>query len=339
VAKKKPKTDPYATQAGQLALTRYGPQVTHAYTAAQQAVQPAFAQGGGVEAQALQARLGEGAALATSQLAARKVSAIEGEGAARAQAIRDFGSDRDKIAQRALDLSREQGAFTASTITDLIGADASARADAKKQQATLDQQERNSLRSAGIDPDTGQPIPGGKLDPKAKGKGGGGPDWAPQEAQTKARSTISTALTAAQQLKKAGVSRKDAAQALLQGADEKSVELYDPTTGKAQIWQDGEPGNKDGSKTGQKKTTVLQGGLPKIDDQLYLSAALDMAYDNHLSRRNQKLLHDNLIKIKPLGVTTYQDWLRELDKATKKMRSPHPGTNKTPGANGQMRPT
>jgi hypothetical protein len=37
------------------------------------------------------------------------------------------------------------------------------------------QSERNSLRSAGIDPKTGKPIPGGKLDPKAKAKAKGGP--------------------------------------------------------------------------------------------------------------------------------------------------------------------
>jgi hypothetical protein len=35
------------------------------------------------------------------------------------------------------------------------------------------QSERNSLRSAGIDPKTGRPIPGGKLDPKRAGKKGG----------------------------------------------------------------------------------------------------------------------------------------------------------------------
>ena len=78
-------------------------------------------------------------------------------------------------------------------------------------------------------------------------------------------------------------------------------------------------------------------GLPKIEDQLYLSAALDMAYDKHLSRRNQKLLHQNQIQIAPLGVTTYQEWLRELDKATRRVRS-SPRVHNAPGANGQMRP-
>jgi hypothetical protein len=377
VAKKKGKPDPYSQQAANLSLTRYGPEistltallrqaeedrdlrlrqaksgrqyavgavnaarpeVTHSYEAAAGAVQPAFAQGGGIEAEALQARLGEGAALARTQLANRRVSAIEGEGAARTAAFTDFRSDRGKIAQRALDLSREQGAFQASTITDLIGADAAGRAATAKAQAGLDQSERNSQRSAGIDPDTGLPIPGGKLDPKAhppkgSGSGGGGADWAPQGAQATARTTIASALNAAKSLKGLGVDRHDAAKALLQGAE--PVPLYDTTTGKALIWQKGEKGNENGELTGQKKTSA---SLPKVDDQLYLSAALDMAYDGHLSRRNQRLLHQNQIKIQPLGVTTYQEWLRELDKATRRMPGSR-GTVKAPGANGQSRPT
>lgn len=375
-SKGKPKTDPYSTQAANLSLTKYGPEVstltallrqaeedrdlrmrqaksgrqyavgavdaarpgvTHSYQAAAGAVQPAFAQGGGIEAQALQARIGEGAALAQTQLAGRRIGAIEGEGAARSQALTDFRSDRDKIAQRALDLSREQGAFQASTITDLIGADAASRAAAAKTQAGLDQSERNSQRSAGIDPDTGLPIPGGKLDPKAHPPKGSGTDWAPQGAQSTARTTITSALNAAKALKGLGVDRHDAATALMQGADGKEIPLYDTTTGKALIWQPGEKGNENGKKTGQKKTTRTP-SLPKIDDQLYLSAALDMAYDNHLSRRNQKLLHQNQIKIQPLGVTTYQEWLRELEKATRGKPGSR-GTVKAPGANGQSRPT
>jgi hypothetical protein len=168
---KKHKSDPYATQAQNITTSRYGPEVSalaallrqaqedrdtslrqaksgrqftvgavdqarpainRAFQGAQAAVAPAFAQGGGIEATALNARMGEAQALAQYQLQGRRVSAVEGEQAARVQANRDFTSDRAKIGQRATDLARESGAFTASTITDLIGQDAAAQADANK---------------------------------------------------------------------------------------------------------------------------------------------------------------------------------------------------------------
>src|SRR5690349_20052627 len=62
------------------AVEQADPQVTQAYQGAAKAVAPAFAEGGGVEAQALNARMGEAAALAQTQLANRRVGAIEGEG-------------------------------------------------------------------------------------------------------------------------------------------------------------------------------------------------------------------------------------------------------------------
>jgi hypothetical protein len=128
---KKHKSDPYSTQAQNITTSRYGPEVSalaallrqaqedrdtslrqaksgrqftvgavdqarpainRAFQGAQAAVAPAFAQGGGIEANALNARMGEAQALAQYQLQGRRVSAIEGEQAARVQANRDFTS-------------------------------------------------------------------------------------------------------------------------------------------------------------------------------------------------------------------------------------------------------
>jgi hypothetical protein len=52
------------------------PQLKQDYKGAQQAVTPAFAGGGGIEAQALQARMAESLAQAQSQLQARRVGAV-----------------------------------------------------------------------------------------------------------------------------------------------------------------------------------------------------------------------------------------------------------------------
>jgi hypothetical protein len=203
------------------------PAIRKAYGGAATAVAPAFTAGGGVEAAALGARLGESEALARSQLAARRVSAIEGEGAARSATLRDYQSDRGKIGQRYLDLAREQGAFVAGTVGDLRTQRATARAQAKADRAAaqsaadalnarLTQQERNSIRSAGLNPDAPlpgggySPIPGGRLDPKAKPKGSnGGKGWASQTAQASAADEIQRLMKEAKDSKAAGETRHD----------------------------------------------------------------------------------------------------------------------------------
>lgn len=270
----------------------------------------------GIEQAGLTGRLAEQAASTTAELQDRRVAAQEGSQWAQQAARRQLSSDRGKISQRATDLAGEQGAFTASTIQDLIGSDAKARQDAAAAQGRLDQSERNSVRSSGIDPDTGQPIPGGRLDPKAKPK-----EWASDASQAKASDVIQTALAAAEGLSKRGVSRADAGQALRVGAKPRPIyrTVTDPITKKRtqqRVLVDGVP--------------KMTSSLPRIDQTLYLQAALDLAYDGHLSRRTQHLLHQRGIQLAPLGVTTlgaFQENQRHITR---------PGT--APAVGGQ-RPT
>jgi hypothetical protein len=57
--------------------------------------------------------------------------------------------------------------------------------------------------------------------------------------------------------------------------------------------------------------------------QLLASAALDMAYDGHLSRRNEKLLHARGIQLKPLGLVTYGEWLKKNRRTRAQATNPH----------------
>lgn len=351
MAKKKDKTDPYATQAGNLTTIRYGPEISaltallrqaeddrdlrlrqaqagrqysvgavdqarpmvqRAYQGAQAAVQPAFAQGGGIESSALQARLGESQALADSQLAARRVSAFEGEGAARSSALRDFRSDRGKIGQRATDLARESGAFSAQTITDLTGADAKATADAEADLAGRTQSERNALIGAGLDPDTGNILPGHEPAVKPnKGKG-----WDTAEAQSAASDEIDRLITAAKDYKAGGEQRPDVEDLLAHGAEPVSKPVYETV-------DDGRGGTKRQpvlNPDGTVKTEEVE-GLDPAKSKLLLTAALDQAYDGHLSRRTQRLLHARGIKLEPLGLTTFQQWLQTPEGQAWKRRN------------------
>jgi hypothetical protein len=156
-------------------------------------------------------------------LAARRVGAVEGEGAARSAAFRDFSSDRAKVRQRALDLGNEQGAFISGEIGDLNAADAKAQQAADELNARLGQSERNSVRSSGIDPDTGAPIPGGKLDPAVKNA----KKWASPTRQSAAADEIQRLLEHAKADAAAGETRGSSAQALLEGIPKASRPVYE----------------------------------------------------------------------------------------------------------------
>ena len=225
------------------------------------------------EAGAAQSRIGESRASALGDLTQRRVSAREGQQFAVQNARSTFADEIGQILRRKQSLNAEVGAFTASTAGEL-------RKQAQEQQLRVDlekmgnsQSERNSLRSAGINPDTGQPIPGGKLDPKAKPKG----RLTPLQ-QNAAADEIAEAATWAQKLAKGGADFETAKRMLLEGRDpveEKETPLKDPVTGKAIINPDGTP-----------KTKVVPGrpGVPKFDSQLLLTAALEVTYFGQVSK-------------------------------------------------------
>jgi hypothetical protein len=298
------------------------PQVAAAYQGAQQATTPAFAQQGGLEAGALTARMGEAQALAQQQLAARRVSAVEGQGAARDQALRDFRLDRQKIGDRVTDLSREMGAFTTSTATDAKGAAAAQQTELDKINAQLGQSERNSIRSSGFDPDTGLPLPGGKADPRNRGKSSR--DWVTHQQQQETGAEIQRLIKEAAESHAAGEKRHEVADYLVNGAP----------AGKQPVYEVVPDPKAPGGKRRQKKlvrdangnlveATVDDPGFEKAKSQLLASVALDIAYDGHISRRNQKLLHDNGIQIGPLGLPTYGEWERRRRRTANQNRNPH----------------
>lgn len=129
------------------------------------------------EQAAAQHRLGEARAAELSNLADQRLAAHSAGVYGTANARKQLQSDVADVLSRKSSLGREKGAFIASTVLDLENRAAGrrvtergqniSRANSRRSQA---QSERNSQRSAGINPDTGKPIPGGKLDPRAKAK-------------------------------------------------------------------------------------------------------------------------------------------------------------------------
>jgi hypothetical protein len=116
----------------------------------------------------------------------------------------------------------------------------------------LTQSERGSLRSAGIDPDTRKPIPGGKLDPKAKAK----KDERRTGLQTRsALDQVGSAKSWLQTAKQGNIPRHQARAALLRGLGKGAAKA------------------------------------PKTRE-LFARVALDLTYDQHLSSQTRQLLKD-----------------------------------------------
>jgi hypothetical protein len=267
------------------------------------------------EQQAAAGRVGESRANALDDLSARRVSAREGQQFAVQKARGTFADEIGQIMRREQSLRGEMGAFTAATAGNLRKEDRDRAQQLLIAQGGWSQQERNSLRSAGIDPNTGAALPGGTVDPDADGKPGdqgkgknGGRDWLTPTQQSAAADTAAEALRWAEKLKEAGSDLSTAKAMLAEGRDPVEAKpLYDPVTGKKQIWQAGEKGNEDGAKTGQPKMTPPRAGTPQIKSTLILQAALEQAYNGYVSPATIRKLRRRGIKPRKLDLVLYAD--------------------------------
>jgi len=243
-------------------------------------------------------RLEESKAAALTDLKERRVSAREGEHTAIRAARDEFANTLQQVMRRKMDLQREEGTFTALRTGELRQA-AQERADQfALKEMDLTQSERNSLRSAGIDPNTGRPIPGGPL--TDGGGGSNGRDWATPTQHGAAGDAIQLAMSEARNLKKLGGTRQEVAELLKSGADDDEIHLHDPQTGKPLYNEDGTP-----------KTRRIP-GVQQVKSQLLLSAALDEIFDGYVSKTNVRRLHSRGLRIRDLPLTTHRDWRRAI---------------------------
>lgn len=234
---------------------------------------PADAQG-----QAYARRVGETKANALTDLLQQGVRAKVGQVYAGDIARKDYTTEKGKIADQLLGLAAKQGETTTSIYNQLQ--DTQAKNDltrrgqdvtAKNAAGSRTQSERNSIRSSGIDPDTGLPIPGGRLDPHKKN---GKSPWVSAAAHSSARDAITGAASHVPDL------LKDA-----QG-DKKQV---------VQLLIDGVPAVKD-----PKTHAVLAPAVAPVSPD-FARAAVNAAQGG-LTAADVKALHNRGLRIKTLGV-------------------------------------
>lgn len=258
----------------------------------------------------------------------------------------DFGDKLQQVNDQLTAEQKERGLFTQSQLSTLIQGDRSARHDANAAaaqqqhtdlQAALQRQAStgNALIGQGYQPilnsdgsvSIGNALPGGRADKGAQTKPNAGRGWASRGAQSAASDEVQRLIKEAQENKTAGETRASVADLLLSGAPKSSRPVYE-TVSTGRVGSNGKPITKQQRAVWKKGDKYSDGtsvpsnliGTPKtVDDpgfdaaksQLMASIALDMAYDGHLSRRNEQLLHQRGIQLAPLGLVTYGDWLKQ----------------------------
>jgi hypothetical protein len=260
----------------------------------------------GLEQANAASRVSSGRAQALSGLSQQGVAAKAGGQYASNKAYDDLVSALQKISTQQQGILSDQGTFTATEQARLHREAAANALRVRLETMGNSQSERNSLRSSGIDPDTGKPIPGGKLDPavkKAKLHGkvsATGKPLNPAGAHATARQEIQKGLAALGTLDPDRTDRHETAPLLVGG--HKSQPLYDTV-----------PAPTTANPKATKQVRRVKGGIALSTPDIpgvgqWATIAADVYYDGHLSRANQKLLADNGYSIKSLGLPTYAQW-------------------------------
>jgi hypothetical protein len=259
--------------------------------------------GGALEVAQQLGNLRSAKAAALEDLNTRAVAARQGQQYGILGARQKFTADMAKILGQSQSLQRQKGAFTASTIGSMteaaLGRELSARNSARSARTSAAnsrrsaaQSERGSIRSSGIDPDTGKPIPGGKLDPATKKPKPGtrtatGRKLAPSGEHRTVRDNIAKGV---QSLKTLDPERNIAnwgpyGQLLEQG--QKPITFHDPTTGKPVIRPNGTP--------------KVSPDIPAIG-HLPTRVALDLYYHRGITADTKRLLADAGYSVAQLGL-------------------------------------
>lgn len=208
-------------------------------------------------------------ARALNDLTQQQVAAKAGGLYARNQAFASYRKDLSDLSTRLRDLGSRQGDFAASELASLQDSRAKAKIPLKVAKINQAGQDRRSEKSL----ENSKELAKYKNDLKPKGSTGpGGNKPASRSESRMFLSDFATALRYAKRYAAAQQPRHHAAGVMTTGA---------PPT----------------------KTTDA---VPGIDDQLALSAALDMAYAGHIGRTTAKRLHKAGFRVRDLpGAKTY----------------------------------
>jgi hypothetical protein len=278
-----------------------------------------------------QRNLQESKAAEIADLGSRRVSAREGAAFAVTNAASVRNAALAKIADRFQALRQEKGAFEASTAATLQDdarqrrqqlriAQAGLRQRDAASRRTARQSERNSLRSAGIDPQTMKPYPNGKLDPKAPGKKKGG---ATHSEYLKWQTSIEEVSAAAARLRNAkdrqgrplNLSRAQIVDKLSAGRPAQTLLVATKNSGHIKAGDQLPEGLTPQEKSAVGATKQALPAMKPYAPDLRMSAALDVALFGHLTPATEKRLRRAGFSPRRLGLPTYGHYKRKTQQA------------------------
>lgn len=217
-------------------------------------------------------------ARALHELTERKLEAQAGRQYARTQASTDYRKSLGSLAERLRDLGDREGAFIVEDAAKLSESRAERKADLRKTRLGIEGSEKAASVKFGRDKELAK-FKSGLTGGGGSGLGGGKP--ATRAERRGFQSDFAKALSYAKQYPTRAAAR---------------AELI--------------PG---GPAVTDKAGKVIAPGAPSIDDQLALSAALDMRFDGHVSRANARAMKKQAgLRVADIrGATSYSDWLRK----------------------------
>jgi hypothetical protein len=312
-----------ATSAGiQAAISRVRPEVQHDYDAAglqaaraAHVAEPDLAAANvpaslraavAAERSGFTSRLGESRAQSLTELSDRRVQAVEGAGFAKSNAQRVLASTLTQLFERAQDLAKEKGAFTASTASELHTA-----AQERAQQLAI-AEGRNRTTRRGQTLSHQDRVRGQNLShtdrqaaarKKARDGSGFGANGASNDKHIEWRSDIEEIAHAAAKYK-GKLSREQIVAKLANGRPQRTVLVAGRNSGG---YKTGDPlpeGLSGPEKVTLKAQKVTLPAQPAYKPDLRMSAALDVALSGYVGHETVRRLHASKFSVRQLGLPT-----------------------------------
>lgn len=277
-------------------------------------------------------------------------SAMAGQQFLQQRLADDYRDDVGQVQQQAQSLAREQGLFQEQRLSDLIGANRAARSQvraASREQAHADQQKvldrdlsrGNALIGAGLNPETGEPLPARS----GSSRRTSGPGTASRDKQNAAGSQFDRALANATSM----VRGKDRTPELRQRVASE-LAAGSPASGGQAVYDEVEELDAAGRPTGRTKrvprlnddgTKVVTPKRPAIApvEQSIASAASEQAMFGYVTTATVRKLQKLGYSVNQIpGLTTEHRYRRSRPQPRRPVSRPR---NAPSGVRGQSRPT
>jgi hypothetical protein len=270
----------------------------------------------GRDREGAQRRLAETKTALDTELTQRELDAAAGRTAAVRTARERQAGELGKLSRQLRQVAQQRGVYTSGRVGELFETKRDRDVTRRGQNITrgnnrrsTEQSERNSIRSRGLDPDTGKVIKGGPLDPDGNGKRGdqskGKPGKASPERVEGGSAALSLARGHADRLKSSGRSRDEVLSLLISGRESQTI--------------------KNDEKGAPLPNPVKVPSVPRVRE-VWARAAVELAFANRVSPATRRRLKALGYDLGSLGIGKAERPVRPRSTGPNAVR-PAPGSS------------